>query len=44
VGGDALTSIEDYLEHFTSRGRMPTDDLLDLNAEDPAKALEWASS
>jgi len=44
VGGDALTSIEDYLEHFTSRGRMPTDDLLDLNAENPAKALEWASS
>jgi len=44
VGGEALTSIEGYLEHFTSRGRMPTDDLLDLNAEDPAKALEWASS
>jgi len=44
VGGEALASIEDYLEHFTSRGRMPTDDLLELNAEDPAKALEWASS
>jgi glutamate--cysteine ligase len=44
VGGEALTSIEDYLEHFTARGRMPADDLLDLNAEDPAKALEWASS
>ncbi len=44
VGDEALASIEEFLEHFTSRGRMPTDDLLELNAEDPAKALEWASS
>ena len=44
IGGDALATTEDYLEHFTGRGRMPTDDLLDLMGEDPARALEWASS
>jgi hypothetical protein len=44
VEDDSLAATEAFLSHFTSRGRMPTDDLLDLNAEDPARALEWASS
>ncbi len=44
VEDDSLAATEAFLGHFTSRGRMPTDDLLDLNAEDPARALEWASS
>jgi glutamate--cysteine ligase len=43
VGDDALAATEAYLEHFTAQSRMPTDDLLDLLAEDPARALEWAS-
>ncbi len=43
VGGEALAATEAYLEHFTARGRMPADDLLDLLGEDPARALEWAS-
>ncbi len=44
VGEAALRATDDYLEHFTARGRMPADDLLDLFNEDPALALEWASS
>jgi glutamate--cysteine ligase len=39
-----LEAVEDYLEHFTANGRMPTDEVLELLAEDPARALEWASS
>lgn len=44
VGDDEIAAIETYLERFTSRGRMPTDEVLELLAEDPARALEWASS
>ena len=44
IGDATIRATEDYLEHFTARGRMPTDDLLDLFNEDPARALEWASS
>jgi glutamate--cysteine ligase len=44
IGDANIRSAEDYLEHFTARGRMPTDDLLDLFNEDPARALAWASS
>ncbi len=38
-----LAAVEAFLEHYTIRGRMPTDEVLDLLAEDPARALEWAS-
>lgn len=44
IGDANIRATEDFLEHFTARGRMPTDDLLDLFNEDPAKALAWASS
>jgi glutamate--cysteine ligase len=44
VDEDDIVAIVAYLEHFTSRGRMPTDEVLELLAEDPARALEWASS
>ncbi len=44
IGDEALAATEAYLQHFTANGRMPTDDLVDLLAEDPARALEWASS
>ena len=44
TGVEAVASTEAFLEHFTANGRMPTDDLVDLLAEDPARALEWASS
>ncbi len=43
VDDEDLATTERYLEHFTGRGRMPTDDLLDLLEDDPARALEWAS-
>jgi glutamate--cysteine ligase len=38
-----IASVVAYLEHFTARGRMPTDEVLELLSEDPARALEWAS-
>jgi glutamate--cysteine ligase len=44
VDEDDIAAVVAYLEHFTSRGRMPTDEVLELLAEDPARALEWASS
>jgi glutamate--cysteine ligase len=44
VGDAELSACERFLEHFTARGRMPTDDLSDLLVEDPARSLEWASS
>ncbi len=44
VGEDHVAATRDYLEHFTEHGRTPGDDLLDLDNEDPAVALEWASS
>jgi hypothetical protein len=44
IGEPDLAATESFLEHFTGRGRMPTDELLELLAEDPARALEWASS
>jgi glutamate--cysteine ligase len=43
VGDAAVPASERFLETFTASGRMPADDLQDLNADDPAKALEWAS-
>jgi len=43
VGDEALATTNAYLEHFTAQGRMPTDDLLDLQEEDSARALEWAA-
>jgi glutamate--cysteine ligase len=44
VTDEEVAATEAFIEHFTERGRMPTDDLLDLLDEDPARALEWASS
>jgi hypothetical protein len=44
VDEDDIAAVVAYLEHFTSRGRMPTDEVLELLSEDPARALEWASS
>jgi glutamate--cysteine ligase len=43
VDDEELDATEDFIDHYTARGRMPTDDLLELLAEDPARALEWAS-
>lgn len=39
-----VEAVRMFLEHFTARGRVPGDDLVELNAEDPAHALRWASS
>jgi glutamate--cysteine ligase len=44
VDDEDIVAVEAYLEHYTARGRMPTDEVLELLAEDPARALEWASS
>jgi len=44
VDDEDIKAVEAYLEHYTGRGRMPTDEVLELLAEDPARALEWASS
>ncbi len=44
VGEEDVESVEAYLEHYTARGRMPSDEVLELLEEDPARALEWASS
>jgi glutamate--cysteine ligase len=44
VDSEDIESVDAFLDHYTSRGRMPTDEVLELLAEDPAKALEWASS
>ena len=44
VDEEDVSSVDAYLDHFASRGRMPTDEVLELLAEDPARALEWASS
>jgi glutamate--cysteine ligase len=44
VDNEDLASVEAYIELYTARGRMPTDEVLELLAEDPARALEWASS
>jgi glutamate--cysteine ligase len=43
IGDEALATTESFLEHFTARRRMPSDDLLDFQEEDPARALKWAS-
>ena len=43
IGADNIATTESFLERFTSCGRMPGDDLLELDAEDPARALDWAS-
>jgi glutamate--cysteine ligase len=39
-----IEAVEAYLENYTERGRMPTDEVLEMLAEDPARALEWAST
>jgi glutamate--cysteine ligase len=44
VENEDIAAIEAFIEHFTDRGRMPTDEVLELLAEDPARALAWASS
>jgi glutamate--cysteine ligase len=44
VDGEDIASVEDFIEHYTDRGRMPTDEVLELVSEDPARALAWASS
>jgi glutamate--cysteine ligase len=44
VGEEDIESVETYLEHYTACGRMPSDEVLELLEEDPARALEWASS
>jgi glutamate--cysteine ligase len=44
VDKEDIASVEAFLDHYTERGRMPTDEVLRLLAEDPARALEWASS
>jgi glutamate--cysteine ligase len=44
VGNEDIATVEAYLERYTASGRMPTDEVLELLADDPARALEWASS
>jgi glutamate--cysteine ligase len=42
IGRENMGATERFLEHFIGRGRMPADDLLELDADDPARALDWA--
>jgi len=42
-GAPALAVAHDFVERFTKRGRMPADELGALQAQDPARALLWAS-
>ncbi len=44
LGEESIAAARRYLETFTERGRMPADQLLELQQDDPAKALEWAST
>jgi glutamate--cysteine ligase len=44
VEDEDVAAVEAFIEHYTARGRMPTDEVLELLSEDPARALEWASS
>jgi glutamate--cysteine ligase len=44
VEDEDIAAVEAFIEHYTARGRMPTDEVLELLSEDPARALEWASS
>jgi len=44
VGGADMTATEAFLETFTANRRLPGDRLAELLAEDPARALAWASS
>jgi glutamate--cysteine ligase len=44
VQDEDIAAVEAFIETFTARGRMPTDEVLELLAEDPARALAWASS
>jgi glutamate--cysteine ligase len=44
VGDKALAACETFLERFTGQGRVPGDELAELDTADPARALAWASS
>jgi glutamate--cysteine ligase len=44
LGEASIAAARGFLETFTERARMPADELLELQAEDPARALEWAST
>ncbi|MFV2071584.1 MAG: glutamate-cysteine ligase family protein [Thermoanaerobaculales bacterium] len=44
VGEEDLATTRAFLDHFTARGRTPGDDLTELLEENPARALEWAST
>jgi glutamate--cysteine ligase len=42
-GEQALCTARRFLDQYTLRGRMPADDLGELLADDPSRALAWAS-
>jgi glutamate--cysteine ligase len=49
IGGDrfgecAIRCARSFVEEYTGQGRTPADRLRELQAEDPALALSWASS
>jgi glutamate--cysteine ligase len=44
IGDGNLAATERFLEEYTGRGRVPGDRLAELFADDPGRALSWASS
>jgi glutamate--cysteine ligase len=44
IGRDNLDATAAFLERYPGRGRLPGDDLAELLADDPARALAWAAS
>jgi glutamate--cysteine ligase len=43
-GARALCAAREFLDRYTNQNRMPADELAELNQQDPAAALSWASS
>jgi glutamate--cysteine ligase len=44
IGDKDAACARDFLDRFTFAGRMPADELQELDAEDPARSLAWAAA
>ncbi len=42
-GAPALTATRSFLDRYVQQARMPGDDLIELQAQDSAQALDWAT-
>jgi glutamate--cysteine ligase len=43
LGDGAVSVAREFVQRYTAAGRMPADELAELDAEDPARALSWTS-